>query len=121
MKIFRTFRKNVKAGGFNRDQGAFSEVQLQTIFKAFISFILQCVYLFHVANTPRQYLDSIFMTTAGEEISLLSIELSTNTLLSTFAGFLIVISYISFVFKTTELFDFIDDFEQTINESKRLY
>lgn len=97
MKIFQTFEKNIKAGGFARDEGAFSSVQMQTIFKVIVSLILQSVYLLRVANTPRQYLDSIFMT---------------------IAGFLIAISYINFVFKTTELLNYIDDLEQTINESE---
>lgn len=97
MKIFLTAQKNMIYGGLIRNERAFNEVQLWTIFSFIASFISEFVYLIHVANTPRQSMDSIFMTTVG---------------------CLITISYISIAHRTTELIDFIDAFEQIINDSE---
>ena len=36
----------------------------------------------------------------------------------TTTGFLVIISYISIIFNTVELFEFIDEIEQVINESE---
>lgn len=97
MKIFQTTQMYLRYGGFQRDQSAFNERQWWTILKYSFFMILQYVYLFAVASTPRQYMNSIFMSTAG---------------------ILIVISYLSIVFKTATIFDYIDDVEHVINGSE---
>lgn len=100
MKILQTTQKNMEFGGLIRDQSAFNNTQLRTFFISAVFLTLQIVYPLHVANTPRQYLDSIFMTAAG---------------------YLIFISFMSIALKTTEVFNFIDDLEQRINDSKRCF
>lgn len=97
MKIFQISQKNLVFCGFIKNQSAFNKYQLWTIFKSIAYLVLQFLYLFRVANTPKQYMDSIFMTTAG---------------------ILIVISHIGVASKTATLFNFIDDVEQAINESE---
>lgn len=97
MKIFQTIQKNMRHSGFIRDQNAFNKTQTLVIFKSIVFLTLQFVYLLRVANTPRQYMDSIFMSTVG---------------------FLIVISHADIAIKTAKIFDLIDAFEQTINESE---
>ena len=97
MKIFQTIESHMSLGGFIRDRGAFNTIQLWTISRSILFIILQMVYLFHVANTTRQYMDSIFMTAAG---------------------ILIFISYLSMAINTTTIFDLIDDLEKVINASE---
>lgn len=65
MKIFKKFQKYTEISGLIRDAGAFNNTQLIRILQTFISLVLLFVYLLQVASTPRQYLDSIFMTAVG--------------------------------------------------------
>lgn len=97
MKIFRTIEMNMVFGGFIRNQSAYNRRQWCEIFKTVVAIILQLAYLFHVANTPKQFMDSIFMTTSV---------------------ILIAISYNSIILKYTELFEFIDDLQQVIDKSE---
>lgn len=97
MKIFQTTQKYMSYAGFIRDQNTFNKRQSWTILKLTSFLALNYAYLFAEASTPRQYMNSIFMTTAGS---------------------LIVISHISVVLKTVSIFDSIDDLEKVINESE---
>lgn len=100
MKIFQSIQKNMRPGGLTRDQPPLNKVQKKQIFKCILFLILQFVYFFHVANTPRQYMDSIFVTTAG------------------LFG---MVSYISVALKTPKIFDYIDAIEEmTIDQSRCL-
>ena len=100
MKIFQFTQRNFIVGGFIRGQRAFNLKQSVHILISFTFVVLQFLYLFRVASTPNEYMISIFMTTVG---------------------LLVFISFISIVFKYDKLFDFIDDIEQTGNESKNIF
>lgn len=98
MKVFQTVQKYLAYLGFNQnDQNALNSRQFFTALNMIAMFILSLLYLFVVANTPREYLDSIYMTSAG--LGLMT-------------------SYFSIVYKARELFDYFDDGEQLINNSE---
>lgn len=65
MEIFQTIQKNMKHEGFIRDECVINKTQMWMITKRVVFLNLQFAYLFHVADTPRQYMDSIFMTATG--------------------------------------------------------
>lgn len=97
MKLFQSTQKSLAFGGFIKNQPAFNRTQLRMMFLSILFLGLQCIYLFHVANTPRQYMDSIFMTTVG---------------------ILVFIAFVSSIFNTTAIFDLIYQFEETISKSE---
>lgn len=97
MKIFQTTQEYMEYGGLIRDRAAFNIIQMWTIFKSVAFLILQFVYLVHEADTPREYMDSIFMTSAG---------------------FMIFISYMSIAIENEAIFDMIDELELAIQESE---
>lgn len=100
MKLFRTIQKYMAFRGFEKDRYPFNRTQRWYTFVSVLYHTLEIVYPFRVANTPREYMESIFMITTGISI---------------------VISSISTILKTTEIFDIIDVFELTINESQCQY
>lgn len=95
MKLFQTTQELMKYGGFERNRKAFNMINWSYIFLSTLFLTLLIVYAFHVAATPRQYMESIFMTVTG---------------------ILIVISSTSTAIKTAEIFEIIDGFEHFVNE-----
>lgn len=97
MKIFLKTQKNLEFGGYRRNENAFNRRRLVLLVLSILSLIPLIVYPFHVANTPKEYMDSIFMTATG---------------------ILVFISSMSIAFKTQKIFDVIDDIEQVVGESE---
>lgn len=97
MKIFQTTEKYLESGGIIRNKPPFNKKQSSIIVIAILSNILLFIYLFHEANLPREYMESILMTASA---------------------FFISIAYMSVVFRYSKIFKFIDDIEQVVNESK---
>lgn len=100
MKIFRTTQKYMKYGGLMKDRGAFNIIQIWTFSKSITFLIMQVIYLVREADTSREYMDSIFMTSAG---------------------ILIFISYADIAMQNDVLFHVIDELEKVINESEWLH
>lgn len=100
MKIFQTIEKNLESGGFIRNQRPFNPTQTEHIVKIMLFMAMLFIYLGLEAKTPRQYMDSILMSTVGT---------------------LCTIAYISQIFKYANLFELIDDTEQLVNESESVW
>lgn len=75
----------------------FNEQQLRYMFKSIVAIIFQFVYLLRVAETSKEYMNSIFMTTVGT---------------------LVFVSHISTTIKMDKIFIFIDTLEKIINQSE---
>lgn len=98
MKLFQTTQNIMASVGVKKDQDAFDKIKFWMIMISSPLFLtLQIVFVFHEADTPRQYMDSIFMTTTG---------------------ILVFISTLSIVFRTKKIFDTIADTERLINGSE---
>lgn len=97
MKIFQENQKNWALGGFERNQTAFNSTVQWHNFLSIWFIIAILVYAIEIANTPRQYMDSMSML-------IISI--------------LVLISRISAVLRMADLFDIIDDIEHIIGESE---
>lgn len=97
MEIFLTVKKNLASLAFVPNQRPFYTNQLIHTSYGFLAIILQCLYLFFDAETIKEYMDSIFMTTVG---------------------ILVYVGYLSMVFKMVTIFIFIDDMEQVVNRRK---
>lgn len=96
IKIFQTDQEKFAFFNFERNQTAFDRPQLTLLAKSLLYLTSFLIYLLHVANTPRQYMDSILMTGTGT---------------------LIFISGVNMVFNKSTVFLLIDDVEGAVNES----
>lgn len=96
IKIFQIAKEQLAALKIYANKRRFHKQQLVHIVEALIANILQYVYLFCFASTAREYMNSIYMATAGT---------------------LVFICYWSAIFKTEDIFLYIDELETTINES----
>lgn len=97
MKIFQTVRKNLATIDFSADQRWFDAHQLRNIALSILADALQCMYIFYVADTPEQLMNSIFLTSSG---------------------ILVFISYMSIISKMAELFFVLNKLEKVVNKSK---
>lgn len=95
MKIFKAIERNMESGGFIRNQRAFNPTQLDHIAKAILCDISLIIYLVHESDTPRQYMESVLMTTVGIGVTT---------------------SYMSVVFNYDAVFELIDGIELDVNE-----
>lgn len=99
LKIFESVKKMLASIDLNANQRPFHRKQLLHIVQGFCAIILQCLYLVYEANTIREYMNSIFMTTVG---------------------ILVYMGFWSAIFKTTIIYEFIDQYETIVNGSEYL-
>lgn len=99
MKLHRTSQKHFELAGLEKNRSALNGTTQRMFFLSILSIISLIVYAFHVANTARQYMESIFITATG---------------------ILIFISNISTILKAAKIFDIIDGTERLVNESECL-
>lgn len=97
MKTFQAVRQNLVKIHVSADQRWSDNQLLFHICECIFAIILQCIYLFCVANTPEELMNSIFMTTAA---------------------ILVFISYLSILLKIAEIFFFMDTIEKIVNKSE---
>lgn len=97
MKIFQTIKDHFKWMCIAPDRIPFGLHELRHIFVYVVYFILSFIYLVHVAETIRHYIESILMTAAT---------------LVLFIGYLVL------RFNSQNIFESIDEYEQAINESE---
>ena len=97
MKILESVKKNLKSIELYADKPRFHRMQLLLILECFLAIVLKCLHLVYDANTEKEYMYSILMTTFG---------------------ILVFIAYLSTIFQTTAIYDFIDQLETIVNESK---
>lgn len=95
MKLFESVKSKLARIGYNANQRAFNTEQLIFLLKKALVNTLVGVYLFHVANTPKEFLESIFMFTVG---------------------ILALIANLSTIYKTATIFKFIEYGEELVNE-----
>lgn len=99
MKIFQTIQTNFALIGFERNLRPFNARQRLCFNAASLSVVSLIVYLLNVANTPKEYMDAIFVVALG---------------------ILMTISHISTMLKTETIFIFIDEIEEIVNEREFL-
>ena len=97
IKIFQTVRQNLESINFGIDKHWFDLELLISIFKSFLALSLQFIYLFFVADTPEELMNSIFMTVAGT---------------------LVFMSFLSIVSKMADIFYLMDRLEKVVNKSE---
>lgn len=97
MKIFQTVQKHLASIGYRRNERSFNNDISVQLLKSILYIMCQWVYLLHIANTPKEYMDSIFMSAVG---------------------ILVNISFLSTVLKMKTIFIFIDAAENAINTSE---
>lgn len=99
MKIGQIVQMNLASIGYRVDQRPFHEQQMWLLLERMLILILQFVHVLHVANTPGQYMETIFMI---------------------MTGVLMYISSVSTIMEMENIFIFIDHTEQIINEREYL-
>lgn len=97
MEIFKSVKGDLVSVGFDASKRPFHREQLSKILKSCLAIILQLLYLVCDANTTREYINSILMT---------------------IVGIAVFIAYLSGIFQTTTVSDFINGYETLINGSK---
>lgn len=98
-KIFHTIQSKLALIGFEKNLRPFNVRQNWTIIMASISLTTLVIYPLHLATTPKEYMDSIFVCGVGS---------------------LVTISHFSIIPKTETVFTFIDEIEQVnIFKSKK--
>lgn len=100
MEIFQTIQMNFALIGFERNLGPFNKRQRWCFSAGSLSAFMLIVYLLCVANTPKEYMDGIFVVAIG---------------------ILMTISHISTMSKTENIFIFIDEAEEIINKSEFMF
>lgn len=66
MKLVQEIQKLLALEGFSPDKGVFNSLELWIYLKCVCALALQYLYLFCVANSDKEYMDSIFMTTVSK-------------------------------------------------------
>lgn len=102
MKLFQITQKNLAALSFipNQDDNHhhhFNKHHVGVICASILIISSEFVYLFHVADSVEDYMHSFYMITISIGFS---------------------ISYTASIFKTTELYNFIEYIQTVINESE---
>lgn len=98
MEVLKTLKWSLQLLGYSSaNRRAYSTRQIQIIFASILVLSLQCAYVFHVANTDQEYLESIF---------LLSMSI------------VIFICFVSTIGETAAIFQLIDTAENVFIESK---
>lgn len=97
MEIFKSVRKDLVFAGFDTNKRPFHRKQLLNVVKGFLAIILDFLYLVYDANTVREYINCILMAIIGVAV---------------------FTSYLSAIFETTTIYDFINGYETLINRSK---
>lgn len=98
MKIFQTTQMHLALNGYNNaNPRPFNKQQKWIFVEMFLSTTSFYAYLLCVADSAKEYMDSILLTAMGT---------------------IIAISRISTIFKTKTIFIFIDEFEEVLNASK---
>ena len=98
MKLFLTTQRNLAALGFIPNQNHLLNKQhICGILIGVSTTISQFLYIFREADTTEDYMASIFTVTAVIAITL---------------------NHMTIVFKTTELYDFIENIQAVTNESE---
>lgn len=97
MKIFESAKKNLASIDLDANQRPLHRMQLLHVVQGFLAISLQCLYLVFEANTAKEYMNSISMTTIG---------------------ILVYIAYWSAIFQTSTIFEFIDHYETIVNGSE---
>lgn len=95
MKIFQTVRKNLATIDFSVDQRWYDMQQLRNIGFSILADVLQGMYVFRVADTPEQLMNSAFLTSSGT---------------------LLFFSYISIISEMSEIFFLLDKIEKVVNK-----
>lgn len=65
MIILQTMQRSAPELGFGLNQRPFNNIQLKYIFTFLTCMIMQFIYLVHVANTPEEFMDVIYIITEG--------------------------------------------------------
>lgn len=97
MKIFQTVRESFVLIYFSEDRRWFDIQMLANIVECILVLALQCIYLFHVADTPDELMHSIFYFTVG---------------------ILVFISFMSTVQQIMDIFILMNKVEKVINKSE---
>lgn len=97
MKICGIVQKKLFQLGVGPNQRLFNKIQLKIIFEFTAALSSLCLYLVHTADTPEEYVNSIFITLAMTCIS---------------------IGYFSITVQTENIFLIIDNMEQIIENRK---
>lgn len=102
MQLFQTTRKHLAALGFIPKHSChrhhhFNKQHFRNILIAILTIASEYVYIFREAGSIDRYMHSCFMATVIIAIN---------------------ISYVTLIFKTTEIYDFIGNFEKLTNQSE---
>lgn len=97
MKIYQTVRWNLALIGYKKNLRPFPKRLKWILFVKSTFIIAAYMHLFYVANTTKEFMDSIFVTGMGT---------------------LITISHISTIFKMETIFVFMNEIEEVINASE---
>lgn len=102
MKTFQRVQMNWSSLGYRRNQSPINKTQFWIFVNVFLNLFLLFVYIVREPNTPKQYMDSILVTTFPV---------------------LVTIVRVGILFKSATIFRFIDTVENTINRSelKKIY
>lgn len=97
LKIFQIVRQNFVLIYFNADQHWLSIQILINIVKCILTFVLQSIFLFYVADTPEEVMSSIFMLSVG---------------------ILVFVSFMSTIRKVADIFHLMDRVEHVVDKSE---
>lgn len=97
MKILQTTQMHLALYGYEANSSPFSKRRKLIYIEIFVSQTAYMAHLLLVANTPKEYMNSIFMVGIA---------------------FLCTVSRINTMFKTKTIFIFIDEVEEILNSSK---
>lgn len=76
--MFQVIQKNLAFIGYDRTQRPFNKRQIEIGVKMVLCICLYCIHLVRVAKTPREYMESIFETSATVSIFISFISTVSN-------------------------------------------
>lgn len=97
MKIFQVVQKNFQWMGIRRDRISFGQFEWMRILLYVLSFTSPFIYTVHIAETSKQFMESILMV--ASEVIIFTI-------------------YLCFSYNSQTVYKMIDDLEQGINKSE---
>lgn len=97
IEVFQQVQINLASLGHQSNQSPFNKIQLWIFIRVLLYLFFLCAYLVLEPNTPKEYMNSILITSAAISIT---------------------IARVSTLFENDTIFDFIDGIGKTINGSE---
>lgn len=100
MKLFQEIRTYFEQNGFNPHRKGYNQCHVNGFLISSTAIVLSLVFLKNLAETVKEFTDSLYVVTAIVSM---------------------ILCYANTIFKTTEIFAYFDQFDENVTTSKSIF